>query len=72
MGSVEGDNGAGFGGRRLRRALRGLTGWDGSKVIASLVTEAVDFSHGRPLPDDINLVAISREPLQQNLSSVGR
>ena len=41
-------------------------------MIDSLVSEAVDFSHGRPLPDGINLVAISREPLQQNLSSVGR
>ncbi len=33
---------------------------DGINSIDSLVSEAVDFSHGRPLPDDINLVAISR------------
>ena len=59
--SVEGDNEQCFDGRRLRRTLTRLAGCDGSKVIDSLVSEALTFSRGRPLPDDINLVAISRD-----------
>jgi sigma-B regulation protein RsbU (phosphoserine phosphatase) len=61
IGSIEGDKGECFEDRRLGQALAGLTGHEGKQVIDSLVAEAVDFGHGRPLLDDINLVAVWRE-----------
>ena len=38
-----------------------LSGQPGQAIIESLVSDAVAFSKGQPLPDDINLVAITRD-----------
>ena len=59
--SIRGDDGRSFEDRRLGLALTRLTGVAGEKVIDSLVAEALEFSHGRPFPDDINLVAVCRD-----------
>jgi hypothetical protein len=40
--------------------LAELPGQEGRNVIDRLAAQAVDFGRGRPLPDDINLVAVSR------------
>jgi sigma-B regulation protein RsbU (phosphoserine phosphatase) len=60
IGSIESACGQCFEDCRLRQVLAELTGQEGRNVIDRLVTQAVDFGRGRPLPDDINLVAVSR------------
>lgn len=69
IGAVEGDGERYFDERRLRRALARLAGCPGRELIDSLVGEALEFSHGRPLPDDINLVTISRQGPAQERSA---
>jgi sigma-B regulation protein RsbU (phosphoserine phosphatase) len=59
--SIKGDDGRSFEDRRLGLALTRLTGVAGEKVIETLVAEALEFSHGRPFLDDINLVAVCRD-----------
>jgi serine phosphatase RsbU (regulator of sigma subunit) len=59
--SIMFDDGRFFEDRRLGLALTRLTGAAGEQVIESLVAEALTFSHGRPFPDDINLVAVCRD-----------
>jgi phosphoserine phosphatase RsbU/P len=49
---------------RLQQVLAELTGQEGRNVIDRLAAQAVDFGRGRPLPDDINLVAVSRNGSQ--------
>jgi serine phosphatase RsbU (regulator of sigma subunit) len=61
IGSVEGTCGRCFEDCRLRRVLARLTGQDGRNVIDRLVAQAVRFGHGRPFPDDLSLVAVSRQ-----------
>lgn len=62
IGSVEGDHGKNFeDDGRIPRTLTELSGQPGQTIIETLVSEAVAFSKGRPLPDDINLVAITRD-----------
>jgi len=61
IGSVEGAGGQCFEDGRLRDTLEHLAGRDGRSVIDSLMADAVDFGRGQPLPDDINLVAVSRD-----------
>ena len=58
IGSVKGARGDHFEDHRLRQALVNLIGRGGRDVIDGLGTEVVDFSHGRRLPDDVNLIAI--------------
>jgi serine phosphatase RsbU (regulator of sigma subunit) len=60
IGSIRGANGECFEDRRLRQVLTTLIGHEGDEVIADLMADACDFGWGRPIPDDINLVAISR------------
>jgi serine phosphatase RsbU (regulator of sigma subunit) len=62
IGSVERKDGMCFE-RLLGLTLASLVGLAGDEVIQSLLTEAVEFSSGRPFPDDINLVAVSRDQL---------
>jgi serine phosphatase RsbU (regulator of sigma subunit) len=60
IGSIEGDDGELFEDGRLRQVLVELASLDGEKVIEQLVEHATVFAKGRPQPDDVNLVAITR------------
>jgi serine phosphatase RsbU (regulator of sigma subunit) len=60
IGAIEGTCGRCFEDCRLRQVLAELTGQDGRSVIDRLVAQAVAFGRGRPFPDDINLLAVSR------------
>ena len=60
IGSITGENGEMFEDTRMRQVLTELAGTEGSKVIGSLMEEALAFGNGQPLPDDVNLVAITR------------
>jgi serine phosphatase RsbU (regulator of sigma subunit) len=60
LGSITGENGEFFEDRRMRQVLADLAGTDGSGVIESLMDQAMTFGNGRPLPDDVNLVTITR------------
>jgi sigma-B regulation protein RsbU (phosphoserine phosphatase) len=61
LGCIEGMNEQWFDDQRLRQVLRDLTGHDGRGIVDGLIAEAVAFSQGEPLPDDINVVAVSRQ-----------
>lgn len=61
IGSIEGDDGQCFEDLRLPRALSRLAGFSGEMVIESLVADALEFSNGRPFPDDVNLIAVWRD-----------
>jgi sigma-B regulation protein RsbU (phosphoserine phosphatase) len=60
LGSIEGEGSEMFEDRRLRQVLKELAGFDGDEVIGKLMEHASAFSDGRPQPDDVNLVAITR------------
>ncbi|MFQ5788919.1 MAG: PP2C family protein-serine/threonine phosphatase [Acidobacteriota bacterium] len=60
LGSIAGANGEFFEDRRLRQLLAELAGSDGERVIETLMESAAAFGDGNPLPDDVNLVAITR------------
>jgi serine phosphatase RsbU (regulator of sigma subunit) len=60
IGSIEGEDNEIFEDHRLRQVLAELAGLDGDKVIEQIVEKATLFSNGRPQPDDVNLVAITR------------
>lgn len=60
IGSIVGDGGAMFEDDELRRVLAELTGNDGSVVIEKTMKRALEFGGDRPLPDDVNLVAVTR------------
>jgi serine phosphatase RsbU (regulator of sigma subunit) len=60
IGSVEGAGGDHFDDHRLRKALARMVGRNGTDVIRALAAEALAFARGRPLPDDVNLLAIWR------------
>jgi len=58
--AVAGTNGDLFEDARLPRLLSELAGRCGEDVIQRLSEEAFRFGNGRPLPDDLNLLAITR------------
>jgi serine phosphatase RsbU (regulator of sigma subunit) len=60
IGSITGENGEMFEDKRMRQVLTELAGTEGSKVIGSLMEKALAFGNGQPLPDDVNLLAITR------------
>jgi serine phosphatase RsbU (regulator of sigma subunit) len=60
IGSIRCEDGRTFAERHLRSALNTLAGQNGRHVIDRLAAEAVTCAHGRPLGDDINLMAVSR------------
>ena len=60
IGSITGDDNEMFEDRAMRRVLAKLAGTDGKKVIEELMEQALAFGNGRPLPDDVNLLAITR------------
>lgn len=61
IGAIEGDDGQCFEDVELSQALSRLVGAAGKTVIQSLLANALDFSNGRPFPDDVNLIAVSQE-----------
>jgi sigma-B regulation protein RsbU (phosphoserine phosphatase) len=58
--AVAGTHGDHFEDDRLPRLLSRLAGRSGEEVIARLMKEALRFGNGAPLPDDLNLLAITR------------
>ncbi len=60
LGDVQGEGDECFQDRRLREVLRELNGHPGEKLIQELVARAIQFAGGRPAPDDISLLAITR------------
>ncbi len=46
--------------RRMKEVLSELAGRSGQEVIDRLIAEALDFAGGRPIPDDISMVAVTR------------
>jgi phosphoserine phosphatase RsbU/P len=61
LGSIRNPQGEHFEESGLSEALRDAAGLRGVDVIARLMQAALEFSEGRPLPDDTTLLAISRE-----------
>jgi serine phosphatase RsbU (regulator of sigma subunit) len=60
LGSIQRDDGAMFDDDALRRGLAQLTGRDGDAVIQEIRKQALAFGNDEPIPDDVNLVAITR------------
>jgi serine phosphatase RsbU (regulator of sigma subunit) len=60
IGSIDNGEGALFEDTELRNVLTGLSGQDGEKVIQETMKQALAFGKERPLPDDVNLVAVTR------------
>lgn len=60
LGSIMRDDGAMFEDEELRRGLGGLVGNDGEDVIRKIMQQALAFGNDKPIPDDVNLVAITR------------
>ena len=60
IGSITDEGGEMFEDRQLRRVLSELVGADGSKVLEGLMDKAMVFGNGQPIPDDVNLIAITR------------
>jgi serine phosphatase RsbU (regulator of sigma subunit) len=63
LGSIIGDNQELFEDRAMREVLAELAGMEGDVVLEKLVERATTFANGRPQPDDVNLVAITRNTL---------
>jgi serine phosphatase RsbU (regulator of sigma subunit) len=59
--AVAGTHGDHFEDDRLPRLLSRLAGRSGEEIIGRLMKEAMRFGNGAPLPDDLNLLAITRE-----------
>lgn len=60
IGSIVADDGAMFDDEELRKTLRELTGRDGETVLREMMNRAVNFGGDKPLPDDVNLVTLTR------------
>jgi sigma-B regulation protein RsbU (phosphoserine phosphatase) len=60
IGSISSEGDELFEDRKLRQVLAELAGRDGEKVIDELMQRALAFGNNQPLPDDVNLVAITR------------
>ena len=60
IGSIDNGEGALFEDEELRNVLASLTGHDGETVIQETMKRALAFGRDAPLPDDVNLVAVTR------------
>jgi sigma-B regulation protein RsbU (phosphoserine phosphatase) len=60
IGTIDNGKGEMFDDRELRSVLSSLVGQDGERVIAETMKRAMEFGREAPLPDDVNLVAITR------------
>ncbi len=65
IGCIEGACGHCFEDCRLRPVLAEVAGRAGRDVVDRLAAQAVEFGRGRPLPDDVNLVAVSRSSREE-------
>lgn len=63
LGSIIGDDEEFFEDRAMRQVLAELVGMEGGQVLEKLAERANIFANGRPQPDDVNLVAITRNEL---------
>jgi len=63
IGSVEGRAASISRTARCGEVLTQHAGRDGRRGIDDLLAEAVDFGRGEPLPDNINLIAVSRDAM---------
>jgi serine phosphatase RsbU (regulator of sigma subunit) len=61
IGAIEDGTGQCFEDHGLFTVLSDLSGFPGEKVLKALVAEAVEFSNGLPFPDDISMVAVTRD-----------
>jgi sigma-B regulation protein RsbU (phosphoserine phosphatase) len=61
IGTISGENGEFFEDHRLRQVLNGLVGRDGKRVVEHLMASALAFGNHRSLPDDINLLTVTRK-----------
>jgi sigma-B regulation protein RsbU (phosphoserine phosphatase) len=59
IGSIANPEGDLFEDRELRRVLEGLVGSEGETVIRETMKRAVAFGKEAPLPDDVNMVAVT-------------
>jgi len=60
IGSIVAKDGSMFEDEALRRELLELSGQDGEAIIQELMKRALEFGGQAPLPDDVNLVAMTR------------
>jgi serine phosphatase RsbU (regulator of sigma subunit) len=60
IGSIHNGEGAFFEDGEFRSVLEGLAGRDGEEVIRETMKRALEFGNDAPLPDDVNLVAVTR------------
>ena len=60
IGSIDDGNGALFEDQELRSVLTALAGSDGETVIRETMRKAMAFGNEAPLPDDVNMVAVTR------------
>jgi len=60
IGSIDNGDGALFEDLELRSVLAGLAGNDGETVIRETMKRAMAFGNEAPLPDDVNMVAVTR------------
>ena len=60
IGSIFAPGGEMFEDAELRRTLEQLAGEPGERVIERLMERGLEFGAGAPLPDDVNLVAVTR------------
>ncbi len=60
IGSIDNGEGALFEDSELRNVLGSLSGKDGEAVIQETMKQALAFGKEAPLPDDVNLVAVTR------------
>jgi serine phosphatase RsbU (regulator of sigma subunit) len=60
IGSIANSNGDLFEDEELRRVLESLAGRDGETIIRETMKSARAFGEDRELPDDVNLVAVTR------------
>ncbi len=60
LGSIVGDEEEMFEDHQLRQGLAELAGKNGAQVIEEIMEQGLAFGNNQPLPDDVNLVAITR------------
>jgi serine phosphatase RsbU (regulator of sigma subunit) len=60
IGSIDNGDGALFEDQELRSVLTALAGSDGETVIRETMKKAMAFGNEGPLPDDVNMVAVTR------------
>jgi sigma-B regulation protein RsbU (phosphoserine phosphatase) len=60
IGSIDNGEGVLFEDSELRNVLESLAGKDGEHVIQETMRRAREFGRNAPLPDDVNLVAVTR------------